>query len=156
MEVKLFGQSVRIEIILLCILLGIILGTHLLCSCCKFSLKKGLDILNARSIKEGLTLLEGTDIDYKMGSDMQNSWTNQNNMKYDYNDWYKSLENNTSSIDINKDIENGNMHFFAYNKFDSKCCPSSYTNDLGCACITPEQIKYLNTRGGNRTYNSVF
>lgn len=155
MEVKVFGQSLRVEVILVCILLGFILGSHLLCSCSKLSLSRLLQVFSSSSIQEGLSLLEGSELDYKMGADVLNSWENQNKEKYESKDWYKSLEVN-SAPDPSKQVDSGKMEFLAYNKFDSKCCPSPYTSDAGCACISPEQMKYLNSRGGNRTFPSDF
>lgn len=43
--------------------------------------------------------------------------------------------------------------FFATTKFDHSCCDkiSLYSSNLGCPCMCPDQLKYLNQRGGNRT-----
>ena len=35
MEFKLFGIKLRLEVVLLCIALGMVIGTELLCSCVK-------------------------------------------------------------------------------------------------------------------------
>ena len=45
------------------------------------------------------------------------------------------------------------LDFFFANKFDGSCCakPQQYSSSTGCACISPEQMKYLNRRGGNNT-----
>ena len=51
-----------IEIILLCIFIGYILGGHILCSCSKISMH------------EGFSMLTGADVKYKMGSDISKSW----------------------------------------------------------------------------------
>tara|TARA_Y100000389_G_scaffold49369_1_gene45063 strand:+ start:2418 stop:2828 length:411 start_codon:yes stop_codon:yes gene_type:complete len=55
-------------------------------------------------------------------------------------------KNNCGPIDVN--------HFFKDLKFKPECCGnpagSSYSNSDGCACMCPEQWKYLNSRGGNR------
>jgi hypothetical protein len=55
-------------------------------------------------------------------------------------------KNNCGPIDVN--------HFFKDLKFKPECCGnptgSSYSNSEGCACMCPEQWKYLNSRGGNR------
>lgn len=48
-------------------------------------------------------------------------------------------------------LPEGEMVIFSQNKFKPECCPSPYSSSSGCACITPEQINYLNTRGGNRS-----
>jgi len=48
-------------------------------------------------------------------------------------------------------LSDSQMFFFQDNQFKPECCPSSYSSGSGCACISSEQIKYLNERGGNRT-----
>ncbi len=44
-----------------------------------------------------------------------------------------------------------NLFMFKDNKCKPECCGSSYSCDGGCVCTTPEQRKYVNERGGNRT-----
>lgn len=48
-------------------------------------------------------------------------------------------------------LSSGNMFFFANNQFKPECCPSSYSTGSGCACMSKDQVNYLNERGGNRT-----
>jgi hypothetical protein len=48
--------------------------------------------------------------------------------------------------------------FLVESKFDKKCCPSFYSNSMGCACLTKEQNLQLLSRGGNNEpffYGSV-
>ena len=51
-------------------------------------------------------------------------------------------------------------NFFGDVKFKPECCGnpagSFYSNSIGCACICPEKWKYLNSRGGNRTFPSEY
>lgn len=49
----------------------------------------------------------------------------------------------------------GEMFFFAGNKFSPQC-RSSYSSSTGQACLSKEQIDYLNMRGGNRTLADGF
>lgn len=42
------------------------------------------------------------------------------------------------------------LSMFVNNKQSHACCPSPYTGSNGCVCVTKEQLKYLNNRGGNR------
>ena len=42
------------------------------------------------------------------------------------------------------------MFIFANNAMSTDCCPSQYTSDLGCVCLTPEQKDMMSHRGGNR------
>ena len=51
-------------------------------------------------------------------------------------------------------------NFFGDIQFKPECCGnpagSSTSNSMGCACMCPEQWRYLNSRGGNRTFPSEF
>ena len=46
-------------------------------------------------------------------------------------------------------LADGQMDMFATTSFSPKCCPNSFSNSIGCACMTLEQKKYLSERGGN-------
>ena len=43
------------------------------------------------------------------------------------------------------------LFIFKNNQAKPECCSATYSSDMGCVCTTPEQRKYINTRGGNRT-----
>ncbi|HIB77708.1 MAG TPA: hypothetical protein EYO58_08885 [Flavobacteriales bacterium] len=45
---------------------------------------------------------------------------------------------------------------FAYNMSSPLCCPSTYSTSTGCVCTTPEQRKWLNSRGNNRNFPTQF
>ena len=42
------------------------------------------------------------------------------------------------------------LYAFANNKQSADCCPSPFSGDLGCVCLTSEQKHEFGTRGGNR------
>ena len=44
------------------------------------------------------------------------------------------------------------LFIFKNNQVKPECCDASYASDLGCVCTTPQQRNYINTRGGNRTF----
>ena len=51
------------------------------------------------------------------------------------------------------------MFLFAKNEFKPECCVPSFSsasNADGCACVTKEQVDYINMRGGNRSCGSVY
>ena len=54
-----------------------------------------------------------------------------------------------SNIEGNNNPSIFSMLFFKDTKFKPQCCPSSYSNSMGCACINNSQYKYLIERGGN-------
>lgn len=43
----------------------------------------------------------------------------------------------------------GELDMFANTPFKPECCPTTYSNSMGCACINKNQYNYLITRGGN-------
>jgi hypothetical protein len=49
-------------------------------------------------------------------------------------------------------LPEGELFFFADNKFKPECCPSTYSDSTGCACLSQDQVTYINERGGNRTF----
>ena len=48
-------------------------------------------------------------------------------------------------------LPEGELFFFNNTKFDSECCPATYTNSQGCACLSQPQYNHLMMRGGNHT-----
>lgn len=39
---------------------------------------------------------------------------------------------------------------FQSNRVSAGCCPSPFSSDRGCVCLTDDQIKQFESRGGNR------
>ena len=39
---------------------------------------------------------------------------------------------------------------FQNNRISADCCPSPFSSDRGCVCLTDAQIKQFESRGGNR------
>lgn len=100
--------------------------------------------------KEGFEL--GSSLSYHMGDGVPTSWENKQNLSKPYN-IMNSLEDNVGG---KIPLPEGELLIFNDNKFDPKCCPSVYSNSLGCVCAAPEQMNYLNQRGGNRTFSSMY
>jgi len=53
-------------------------------------------------------------------------------------------------------LPEGELDMFATTPFKPECCPSFYTNSMGCACMTPNQYNYLQTRAGNNVPYSEY
>ena len=90
-------------------------------------------------------------IDYKMGHGVKSSWENINSNDLTTKEpstIYGNLEQNVGGP---IPLPENELVFFDQNKFTPECCPSSYSNSSGCLCASPEQMNYLNERGGNRT-----
>jgi hypothetical protein len=46
-------------------------------------------------------------------------------------------------------LPEGEMFMFANTEFKPECCPNTYSNSSGCACMDSKSYNYLITRGGN-------
>jgi hypothetical protein len=53
-------------------------------------------------------------------------------------------------------LPEGELDMFATTPFKPECCPNTYSNSTGCACMTGEQYNYLITRGGNNVPYSEY
>lgn len=53
-------------------------------------------------------------------------------------------------------LPEGEMLMFANTEFKPECCPNTYSNSSGCACMTPAQYGHLVSRGGNNVPYSEY
>ena len=252
MEIRIFGMTVRLEIIIITLIVGMIMGAHTLCACAKvpiseaFSLatgmgkiegmedqaqapasgtaphttgndgvdasgeavsqapspapanvppvggaaKKGADKISAESVQgmnniipkalsgfqnilSNVTSAAGamqppskdakdafTDYsEYKQGDnnlDVASSWINKAST-YSKNLGYQDTTKKTNAYSGTQvPLPEGELFFFQNNQFKPECCPSPYSASTGCACMSSEQVAYLNSRGGNRTSDSEY
>ena len=47
--------------------------------------------------------------------------------------------------------DDAKLYAFANNKQSAECCPSPFSGDLGCVCLTNAQKTEFAARGGNRS-----
>jgi hypothetical protein len=53
-------------------------------------------------------------------------------------------------------LPEGEMLMFANTPFKPECCPNTYSNSTGCACMTTGQYNHLVSRGGNNVPYSEY
>ena len=53
-------------------------------------------------------------------------------------------------------LPEGELLMFANTPFKPECCPNTYSNSSGCACMTGDQYNYLILRGGNNVPYSQY
>ena len=53
-------------------------------------------------------------------------------------------------------LPEGELLMFADTPFKPECCPNTYSNSSGCACMTGDQYNYLMLRGGNNVPYSEY
>lgn len=145
MEITFLGQKLRLEIVIISMIVGAFIAINVWCSC-------------AGGLNEGFqagSLLAGAALDYSIGNGVRDSWdsSHKHATTGNYNSWYAHLDSNKGGP---VPLPEGELYMFAKNKIDPSCCPSTYTSSTGCVCVSPEQLKYLNERGGNRTLNTEF
>ena len=163
MEIKVFGYEVRVEIVIACIIIGMVAGLFLFCDCFQYSILEGMTQQNRkagvkapgirapeiRAGKEGFTNLSNNDLhindSYTMG------WV-KTAKQYASGMGYKNkLNSYKDNVGTPVPLPEGELFFFADNKFNPECCPSTYSDSMGCACLSQDQVTYINQRGGNRT-----
>ena len=132
---KLFGDRINIATVIISVVLGMIICSHTLCS--------RIDINT-----EGFY-----GLDYDMGKGVPgDTWTvSPKNGVSTEKPMYASLSDNVGKIGKGTGrVDPSHLDFFADTKFDPKCCatPNQYSSSNGCACFTPQQMKFLSTRTG--------
>jgi len=141
MEMSLLGLKFRPLVVILCMVVGMIIGCFVLCSCSRV----GLD-----SLKEGFKEM-GAPVMYNMSNGVTGAYANRKLQSISQN-----LESNSGP---KLPLPPGELFFFADNEFKPECCVppfSSVSSADGCACVTKEQVDYINMRGGNRSCGEVF
>lgn len=114
--------------------------------------KPRIETIPVNNKKEGMALM-GSDVNEVQNSDVAGMWVSKANT-YASEFGYGIINNTGSAYTADEPLKNGELVLFAKNKFKPECCPAPYSSSTGCVCMTPEQINYLNTRGGNRSSDS--
>ena len=159
MEVKLFGYEARVEVVVACIIIGMIAGLFMFCDCFQYGI---IEVMTPND-------MNGKKVDHKKKGDKKEGFVNLSNNDLHIDDsytmgWvqtakrYASGMGNKNRLNTYKDnvgtpvpLPEGELFFFADNKFKPECCPSTYSDSMGCACLSQDQVTYINQRGGNRT-----
>jgi hypothetical protein len=142
MEISILGYKTTIEMVVLFMAVSFLLWTHWVSGCCRVSLK------------EGMMSILPADITYKMGEGVAGSWDTKPYEKGPDIEWRKQPHNTYKDTEV--PLPEGSLHFLANNEFKPECCGSTFSSYGGCACLTKEQMDYINTRGGNRTKGDEF
>lgn len=143
---RLLGYNINLKLAFIFIVFGMLLSSMVLCSCSRVSMREGLALMGAPlhyTMGEGV---KGSLYDYDVGKGSSVEWRKQDHDTY-------------NSEHVTPDES---MDFFAKTEFKPECCGSSYSSSGGmnlkgatsggCACLNVEQMRYLNSRGGNRTH----
>jgi hypothetical protein len=169
MEISIFGYKIELEILILICVLYLVMISHAACSCCNMPklmdhIKKKKEAFTGKKDekKEGFT---GANTNFGQSSlyslDNYNSvdpskW-GQPNLTYGpgmpKDKAIKDFENRPEQP---VPLPEGELSMFATTPFKPECCPNTYSNSSGCACMTGKQFSYLTHRGGNNVPYSEY
>lgn len=139
MDVKFLGIKFNVVTVLVALLLGMIIGGFMLCSCASLT------------IKEGYTL-SGAPLDWSLSRGVPGDRWDAPPVTANKSDqnMYAPLAGNIAG---KVPLPENQLFMFYDNKFKPECCdkPQQYSSSTGCACISEEQMKYISARGGNNT-----
>jgi hypothetical protein len=184
MDISIFGYKIGLEILILIGIIYLVLVSHTLCGCCNFySLIEGMD--NGNTMGNGSMGMDnsmGKDVPSKATTDKkkegftganinygESSVYNLNDTPIDTSSW--SAQNMTvvpgqplsagvkafmARPEQPVPLPEGEMLMFANTPFKPECCPNTYSNSSGCACMTGKQYNYLITRGSNNVPYSEY
>ncbi len=181
-----YNMEIRMELIILLGVIFVIIITHTLCGCSRVGLLEGLDTLTSEVTlaqkKTNVTPTQQVPSSQMTGSKKE-GFVGGSNLYSDEPSQFKPgdySEVNTSSwFQPNLTVKSGQplgagvkqfmarqeqpvplpegeMLMFANTPFKPECCPSTYSNSTGCACITGKQYNYLIQRGSNNVPYSDF
>ena len=147
MNLELFGFKLSLEVLILMGIIYLVMIVNTLYGCCN---------------TEGFV---GANTNY--GESSQFSLTNDNVINT--NSWDMPNLTMTKGQPLSQGVKNvldrpqqpiplpeGEMLMFANTPFKPECCPNTYSNSTGCACMTTGQYNYLVTRGGNNVPYSEY
>ena len=164
----------NLEVLILIGVVYLILVGHTLCGCSRIGLMEGLEAMQdaKRRPKSGLEHMDshkepfsgantnyGESSSYDLSSDVPvntSSWSAQNMTVVKGQPLSKGVKQFLAREPQPVPLPEGEMLMFANTPFKPECCPNTYSNSSGCACMTGEQYNFLVLRGGNNVPYSEF
>jgi hypothetical protein len=151
MEMSLLGMKLNVELLILIGVVYLILVGHTVCGCSKFGYSEGFT---------GANINNGLSAPYSLTNPAAPINTNAWNLPDMNVVPGQPLSNGVKSM-LNRPqqpipLPDGEMLMFANTEFKPDCCPNTYSNSTGCACMTTGQYNYLITRGGNNVPYSEY
>jgi hypothetical protein len=172
MDISIGSYKFRLEIVLIIVFLLIVMFGHTLCACSTTGFMEGMTNnttepkeekkADANAKKEGFS-------NYKTNAGPQFAENAAPDYYMDPNKWaqpslvYTAGTTPDAGVQAiwdrgknQKPLAEGEMDFFANTDFKPECCPNTYSNSMGCACMTTGSYNQLITRGGNNVPYSEY
>jgi hypothetical protein len=163
MDISIFGFKLNLEILILIGVVYLILIGHTVCGCSNYGLMESLEMMNEtvkniddiQPITENFTGANTNNGD-SSAFDLTNdtpintaSWSAQNMTVVPSQPLSQGVKDFLAREPQQVPLPEGQMLMLANTPFKPECCPNTYSNSSGCACMTGSQYNYLITRGGN-------
>jgi hypothetical protein len=182
MEITVGSYKIRLEIVILIVIVSWIMFGHLLCGCCKVSMFEGLSSITQHPQAKKIAMTNMTT-GLMTSTPTTEGFVGSNNTAYgpefagartpDYimNPTTWSMPTLTYSPGTTPGagvqaiwdrpkqpipLPKGELDLFATTEFKPECCPNTYSNSSGCACMTVGQYDALRTRFGNNVPYSEY
>lgn len=184
MDINIFGYKISLELLILIGVIYLILVSHTICGCCNmYKIMEGLETMTESTDKkkeeekmndgnndaplhhpekEGFV---GANTNYGQSAPYSvTSYTPVDTSNWGMPDLVvtpgKPLPEGVKQI-LDREpqpvpLPEGEMLMFANTPFKPECCPNTYSNSSGCACMTTEQYNALVTRFGNNVPYSEY
>lgn len=143
-DISIFGYTFSLEILILIGIMYLIVVGHTVSGCCNHDkIAEGFNNM----MKEGFS-----------GASTNNTESSVFNLASDIPintaSWFSPPA--PSFVQRQLPLPEGEMDYFANVQFKPDCCPSSYSNSTGCACLGKPDEKFLMERAGNNTPYSEY
>ena len=164
MDISIGSYKCRLEFAIIIIFLVVVLFGHTLCACSNVGLLEGFAAAtgsDATKADEKDKKKEGFS-NYKTNAGPQFASNNGNYTYMPSDKWSQPslvyATGTSPSAGVQSILNRGNnqaplasgeMDVFANTQFKPECCPNTYSNSQGCACMSTQQYNTLITRGGN-------
>ena len=147
MNLELFGFKISIEVIIIICVIYLILIVNTLYACCN---KEGFTGANTN-------YGESSIFNVNKDSPIDTSSWDMGNLTFKKNQPIdKSVQEILDRAAQPVPLPEGQLDMFANTPFKPECCPNTYSNSTGCACMTVNQYNYLRERGGNNVPYSEY
>ena len=151
MDLSMLGIKLNVELLILIGVVYLILVGHTVCGCSNLSPREGFT---------GANINNGLSSPYSLNSPSAaintNSWNLPNMTVTPGQPLTAGVQNVLGRPQQPIPLPEGEMLMFANTNFKPECCPNTYSNSSGCACMTTGQYNYLVTRGGNNVPYSEY
>ena len=167
MEITLFGFKLNLEILILIGVIYLILVAHTVGGCCNMPLiMEGLTTITDPNKKNGkkegfagANTNYGESSQYSLGdysSPDTSSWGQPNLTITPGQPVPKAVTQFLAREEQPVPLPEGEMLMFANTPFKPECCPNTFSNSSGCACMTEKQLSFLKNRGNNNVPYSEY